>query len=301
MQAAAQISRTEPGEVSELPNTTTPKIIARMNALISETRRIFTLWGSHYLKCLMAWNMKKFGKKPAIYEGDVVICFDRVLKHQFKSARRAIGRVTDISPDGQTLTIQMGSRGKGDRMEPTTKHRSAVLLLVRSEANKEKPADLDVLTDLDVSEFMAQERGKLMSAFHSEGLERLSPIKQTLDMEAAYIKPVDQVIERDLYKKKTILDEKLTEEEEKESSKGTYSTHTWRDLKPKEKPPAAQEETNLIDFGEIENPPEKLNEATEALEKEGERADKAQADPIVTTRSGRRVKKNRRYDDYADE
>ena len=238
-----------------------------------------------------------------------MICFDRVMKHQFKSARRAIGRVTGVSTDGQTLTIEMGSRGKGDRGEPTTKHRSAVLLLVRNEDNKEKPVHLDVLTDLDVSEFMAQERGKLMSAFHTEGLEKLNPIRKMLEMEAEHIQPIDQVIEADLYTKRTILDGRPTEEEEKEASKGTYSTHTWRDMKPKEKTPAEVEE-DLINFKEPEspaaqeeeeNPPEKLNEAKKAVEKEDESADKAKDNPIITTRSGRRVRKfNRKFDDFGE-
>ena len=166
MRAAAQVSSREPQPIGDLPNTKDRDILDRVTEVKTETRRIFTLWGSHYIKTLIAWETKKFGRHCNMLPGDIVIVLDRVLQHHYASAKRAIGRIIKVAKSGHQFAIKMASRGPGDYRPIATKSRKHLILLARAAENAHKPVHVDPLSDEDVAELLKQPRPDLVSEFN---------------------------------------------------------------------------------------------------------------------------------------
>jgi hypothetical protein len=291
LQAAAQVSRDEPQVLTDLPNTTSSDIIKRVKDLADETRRILVLWGSHYMKCLLAWKVKTHGTNPAIRHGDVVICLDMVQMHHYRSARRAIGRVVAICPRGQTFTIQMASRGAGDRGDNPTKHVSHIMLLARCHANQGKPVNVDVLADEDVSNYMAQDRKTLTSAFHTDGLEKLPAVKQMLKEAAKHVDPRDEWIEEDLYTRAVLEAPKPPDAEhvKPEDPHGDPLVHQAASL---------EKEELVQDMG-TQKPAKHDSGYEEYVEPDIEEEPAKPEVQETVSRSGRKVRRPRKFGDYA--
>ena len=214
LQAAAQVSRIEPQTLHDLAWSPDRALMKRVQVLAEETRRILTMWGAYYIRQLIAWEVTKHGKEPrnqraTIRLGDVVVSLEGITRHHYRSARRAVGRVTDVSKDGQSFTLQMVSGGPGDRtgVDPPTRHRKHLVLLARCADNMTKPLDVDVLTDSQVTDVMTQDRGKLTSMFHQLGLEKVPPLDPILHSDAEFMDFQDEAIEADYLTKLTVLDE----------------------------------------------------------------------------------------------
>jgi hypothetical protein len=206
LQAAAYVSRVEPQDLSRLINTKSKKISYDVRTVADETRRITTIFASHYMHRLAAWQVQKFGKQPQVLVGDVVIVTDKILLHHYRSARRAIGRVLAISISGQSFNIRMVSRGKGDPRPDVVKHRKHLLLLARCKDNQGKVTHIDPLEDGQVSELMGKDRMSLKSEFFSSGLERLPCIQDVNEAVREFEDPDDLELEADISRPPTAAD-----------------------------------------------------------------------------------------------
>ena len=233
LEAAARVSRIEPQDITKLVNTDTEYIIYDVQKVAAETRRIATVFASHYMHRLLGWQIKKFGKQPLIRVNDVVIITDRILLHHYRSARRAIGRVQAVSTSGQTFRIKVVSKGKGDVRPDTVKHRKHLILLARCDDSQGKLTHIDPLEDAQVSEMMRMDRMSLESAFFSSGLEKLPCIVDTNKAVSEFEDPADLAIEADLsnlptaadlFHKRTIIKDVPVKHDKKDEAQKDLST-----------------------------------------------------------------------------
>jgi hypothetical protein len=191
MQAALRVARAEPQDLTQLANTDSRKINSSMKTVAEEIRRVLTIFGAQQMKATAAWQAKKFGKQPKINVGDVVVVLDRIILHHYRSARRAIGRVMQVSTSGQSFRIKMVTQGPHDRRPPATKHRKHLLLLVRGEDLGSGVIPLDPFADQQVNDLLSQPKLELEAAFFSSGLDKIPEITKAEREMAEFKDPED--------------------------------------------------------------------------------------------------------------
>jgi hypothetical protein len=176
MQAALRVARKEPQDLTQLVNTKNRTINAGMRSVAGEIRRVLTAFAAQQMKATAAWQAKKFGAQPEIRVGDVVVVLDKIILHHYRSTRRAIGRITQVSTSGQSFRIKMVSQGPHDRRPIATKHRKHLLLLVRGEDMGKGVIPLDPMADQQVNDLMSLPMLEMEAAFFTAGLDKIPEI-----------------------------------------------------------------------------------------------------------------------------
>ena len=206
MKAALRVSPQQPQDMTTIINTKNKTIIAEVDAVAQETKRILTIFACQYIHSLLAWQVTKFGLVPNLDIGDVVIVLDRVVLHHYRSATRAIGRIVDKSPSGQAVRVAMVSQGPHDKRPETVKHRKHVMLLAKGSGMTDQITHIDPMDDDQVNDFMSQPRLKLQSAFFEAGIEQLPSIQEALNEVKEFEDPDDLLIQDDFVNPMSALD-----------------------------------------------------------------------------------------------
>jgi hypothetical protein len=206
LQAAARVSTTDVQDLSKLVNTDNFTIKYEVGQIADETRRLLVIFACQYIHRLLAWQVTKFGKDPVIKVGDAVLVADKILLHHYKTARRAIGRVVQVSRTGQAFRVKMATKGQGDFRPDTVKHKKHLVLLARHDPKQEDPIPIDPMADTQVDELMTKDRLSLDAEFFNAGLDKLPCFEQAEEAVEEFEDPEDLAVQADLGKPMTAMD-----------------------------------------------------------------------------------------------